>query len=469
MLVAIAGRKHSGKTTLCNILLKKGFQRASFAAGLKEYLGKLYNWSPSDLDTQLGKEEILKVPVLWNRENCEKLSRLIDSDLIFDKEMVFETRRDALQYIGTEVLRNHDPDFHLNEFKKRFSNGNYVCDDVRFQNELLLLESMGALCCYIIRPYYWCYSNHSSEIDLSYKSFKYIFMNNKSLKTFIRKSELFFDNQFGENKKSYQPRFFSTREHLIELLEKNNYDTTACANEIGCSRDTVVWWATKHNVYISRNFYSLDHEAFSLPNFENSYWAGVLSADGTIKKHLKYDYLLELSNLDENIVFPFKEFLKTEKKVYKYKQKSNGKTKYQFAISSPYIIEDLKKWNIEPKKSKFNKVPDCIKENDYLISQWLVGLIDGDGSIFFIKTNGQIKNICVTVLASKQIIDYVVSYLGLEGGCVCSEKGIENLYNYKVVGKNAIHLYKKIYKGQGLKRKWDKFTQFETLFPEKFR
>lgn len=469
MLVAIAGRKHSGKTTICQILMDKGFKRASFAAGLKEYLGKLYNWSAEDLDTQHGKESLLEKPVLWNLESCLRLSQIIGVNLSFDKEVKFLTRRDALQYIGTEILRRHDPDFHLKEFKKRFSEGKFVCDDVRFSNELELLNGMNAVCCYVVRPYYWCYSNHSSEIDLNYKLFTYYFLNDGSLRRFKRKTKMFFENIIVQNETIDKPRIFPNRETLIQCLENNGYDTSLCAKQVGCSRDVVVWWATKYCVHISRNSYHLNHEAFSIPNFENAYWAGVLSADGTIKKHLTYNYLLEFTNLDKDFVYSFKNFLKCDKKVYESIQKTNGKSKFQFTVSSSYLIDDLKKWNLEPKKSRFNKIPDCLRNDDNLFSQWLVGLIDGDGCIHYIKNQGNIVNICVQILASKQIIDYVVKFLNLSGGSVASEKGIENLFTYRVVGKNAFELYKKIYKGQGLQRKWGKFSELEKMYPEKFR
>jgi hypothetical protein len=468
MIFAIAGRKHTGKTSICNILIEKGFKKASFATGLKEYVGKLYDWSQEDLNSQEGKENFLESPVLWDENYCKKLSSIIGINIQFKQKTVFKNRREALQHIGTEVLRDYDKDFHLKEFKKRFSEGNYVCDDVRFENELELLKSMKATCCFLLRPFYWSYNNHSSEISLSYKNFDYIFINDGSLKKLQSKAGVFFENILNY-KKDKSKRLIKDRQALLNLLEKNNFDTGRCADALKCSRDLIVYYAVKYGVFILRNKYKLNHDAFNMPNFENSYWAGLLSADGSIKKHLKYDYLLEISSLDKIMVEGFKEFLNCKKNIYKFAQKTNGKLKYQINFSSPFLIEDLKKWNLEPKKSKFNKIPDCLRNDEYLFSQWLVGLIDGDGSIYFIKNkSGQIKNIALAILASKEIIDYVVDYLGLEGGNISQEKKIENLFNYRVVGKNAIKIYYKIYKGQGLERKWNKFEEFKKLYPAKF-
>src|SRR5690348_4584322 len=145
MLFAIAGRKKSGKTTASKILLNKGFEPASFAAGLKEYVSKLYNWNISDLYSQEGKEGSLNCPVKWDEEAAKRLGDMVHLHLVCKEERIFRTKRDALQYIGTDVLRDADSDFHLKEFKKRYSDGKFVCDDIRFPNELKMLREMNAI------------------------------------------------------------------------------------------------------------------------------------------------------------------------------------------------------------------------------------------------------------------------------------------------------------------------------------
>jgi hypothetical protein len=119
----------------------------------------------------------------------------------------------------------------------------------------------------------------------------------------------------------------------------------------------------------------------------------------------------------------------------------------------------LKLWNLEPRKSRFNKVPDCIKGDWNLLSYWLVGLIDGDGSIYVYKDQRGYKNIFITILASKEIIDYVNKWLKIPCS-VNQEKNIDNLFNLKYCGKNSVALYNKIYKGIGLARKWDKVIPY---------
>ena len=450
MIVGISGRKNTGKTTLSELLIKRGFERASFATPLKEYVAKLFNWQLGSLYTQLGKEELLDNPVIWDKHTCFKLEDMVGIKLNFIDKLKFNTRRDALQYIGTDVLRGADPEFHVKKFSEKFIDGNYVVDDVRFLNEVDTLRKMNGVCVHIIRPYNWIYSNHDSEISISRKDIDYVVLNDSSQHKLIRKFDMFLDGLISKRKKPI------SRIELIDILSKSQGDTTKAAKYLNCSRDKIIWWATKYMINISRNTYELNHDAFLKPTKESSYWAGVISADGTIKEHQTYNYLIELGCLDIELTQGLKDFLNTDKPIYEYVQPINDKIRYDLTVSSPYIIDDLKLWNVEPLKSKNNHVPDCIRNNEELLCYWLVGLIDGDGSIYLTQ-DGQ--NVGIDILASRQIIDFVRDWLKIP----CSEsqeKDINNLFNLNFSGKGSVALYNKIYKGIGLKRKWDRVVPF---------
>lgn len=450
MIFALAGRKGSGKTTVSKILLDRDFKKASFGTGLKEYVAKLYDWSFDLLSLQKYKEESLEIPVLWNKEICEKFSLIVAVPIPWDdNEQIFNTRRAALQFIGTEVLRRVDPDFHVKEFLRRYKNGDFVCDDLRFPNELKILKEMGAKCIFLLRPYHWDYSNHKSETSLSYKDFDYIFLNDTSEHKLIRKAKLFINAQLIPSRKI-------ARTVLLNHLEECEYDTKKCAEQLDCSRDKIIWWTTRHMINVPKNKYSLNHQAFSLPTPESSYWAGILSADGSIKKHLKYDYLLELGSCDFEVTNGFCNFLKTSKPISIKILKPSGNFFYTMAVTSPYIVNDLKLWSVEPRKTLNNKVPDVIRDNNELLCYWLVGLIDGDGCIS-LRDKG--KNISIRVLASNEIIDFVNKWLQIPGS-ITREKNIDNLFNITYTGKNAVAVYNKIYKGIGLKRKWSKIEPY---------
>ncbi len=250
-----------------------------------------------------------------------------------------------------------------------------------------------------------------------------------------------------------------SRNDLIDGLKNNS--PTLLAQQWNCSRDKIVWWASSYMIPlpIGNQKYSCSNEnIFLTPTEETAYWAGVISADGCIKKSGKSEsYVLELSCLDYELVNGLKQFVGSTKPLYYRSQKSNGKIKYSCVINNPYIIEDMKLWEIFPRKSKVNRVPECIKGDDTLISQWLVGLIDGDGCIYF--SSKEQKNVLINLLASKEIIDFIGVWTDLPCS-IRNHKNIPNLYEIVFSGKSAVALYKKIYKGRGLQRKWSKIEPF---------
>lgn len=184
MFLSISGRQQSGKTSMSNMMREIfKFKKGSMADGLKDYLSQLYDWNLTDLNTEEGKSSILPYPVTWDEKSCSKLSKIINIHIPFEEKKELNTRREALQYIGTNILRKLDPDFHIKEFEKRYKSGKIVCDDVRFQNELNFFKSKNAFCTFIFRPYHTVYSNHDSEISLNRRYFNYVFCNYKTIES----------------------------------------------------------------------------------------------------------------------------------------------------------------------------------------------------------------------------------------------------------------------------------------------
>ena len=67
----------------------------------------------------------------------------------------------------------------------------YVIDDVRFLNEKEMIEKMGGVCWYVIRPTMYNVSNHISEISLEWRQFDNVIVNNHSLNYLKYHWELF--------------------------------------------------------------------------------------------------------------------------------------------------------------------------------------------------------------------------------------------------------------------------------------
>jgi hypothetical protein len=462
MIIGFGGRMKSGKSTLSKELEKRGFIKIAFADYLKQTISKLYDIDIEKLQTKEGKEEILSVPLKWNNDIAKKLFDLTKiNNYKYDIEnKKFTTRRECLQYIGTDILRKYDNEFHIKKTLEGLdlNNKNYVCEDFRYKNELNALKQYGAICYYIIRPNNFDISNHISEVSLSWKDFDNIIINNLNEKKFIKK---FTDTLEYIGNSSYKPETRKNhlsldKKTLIKYLNQNEFNTTKAASKLKCSRDKIVWWCRKYGIDIQNNThsYKYDQNSFLKATPEAAYFAGLLSADGCIKKSgkSKYNYVVELSSNDKILIEKFKKFIKSDKSIYSRKTK-NGNINYYFVINSPYIVENIKFWNLKPRKSKYNEIPDIIKNNNDLMKFWILGLIDGDGSVW-LKKKGNVPNI--NILASKQIVDYISNMFSHIQHHISQEKGIENLYNMRFSGKYAICFYNEIYNPIALQRKWNK-------------
>ena len=456
MIISISGRKSSGKTTLTNELLNRGFEKLSFASNLKEYISSIYKVPVEYLYCNYEKEKILEVPLEFSIKETQLLSDLVGEQIPHYRDYTFSSLREALQIIGTDILRTYDKDFHVKKTLSKIDvSKNYCIDDCRFISEKTILESLDAICIFLMRPSNFNYSNHESEIDLNWNMFEYVLINNKSEKTLIKKINSFL---YGLQVKN--PPF--DRKYLKSKLIEYNYNTTNLANSLNCSRDKIVWWAERYLIDLSKsnNKYVYDDTCFLYPDKSSAYYAGLISADGCIKKSgvSTTSFVVELASNDIEIVEGFKQYLKSDKIIYN-KVRINNDNGYYFTCNSNYIIENLKLWNIEPRKSKYNKVPDIIKNNKELVDIWLMGLIDGDGCICYRKQ--EYLNISIRLLASEEIIDFLIDTYKHIGLKKYNEKNISNLYTFNITGKKAIQLFEEIYdENFGLNRKWDKMKEF---------
>jgi hypothetical protein len=194
MIVSISGVKGSGKSTVAGYLTEEGYQVVSFADKLKDLLSKIYGWSLESLNTQEGKNSLLREPVLWTPGSASYLEYLLSlpTELYCPKPVkVLTTRREALQFVGTEVLRGYDPDFHVHDVRSRLRPGvDYVIDDCRFRNEKAMLEGQEALCIYIIKPGVEDTTGHVSESSLSAEDFEHILVNDSTVEAIIEELKL---------------------------------------------------------------------------------------------------------------------------------------------------------------------------------------------------------------------------------------------------------------------------------------
>lgn len=141
---------------------------------------------------------------------------------------------------------------------------------------------------------------------------------------------------------------------------------------------------SKYEGYSSQNKrISVDKTFFSLPNKENSYFAGFLGADGTIY-NTNNIVAIKLQAGDMEILEKFKQVTKFSGKIRVYKRQTIG-TKLRDTCSVNFCgvkkwIEDLESnYNVISNKSLVLKPPSLLSLDNSLA--YIKGYVDGNGTI----------------------------------------------------------------------------------------
>lgn len=251
MIIAFSGRIGSGKSELAKICQNKGFEKLYFALPLKQLVANLIH---------VGIEDINPL------KNVEKKYKFTKKDYIYlanETNIPFETIRDEmknvklntvrqlLQFIGTDLIRKYNPNWHVNKIKTMIDkNKNYVFDDVRFPNELKLIKELGGDCWFIIRPTINNVSNHISEISLTWKDFDdKVIINDGNLEKFIYKWTVFFENY----DKALKIRDKYTTSNTFKKILYNIFEPLSAADMLE----------------ISTEFYSYKPRTFNKENIQN--------------------------------------------------------------------------------------------------------------------------------------------------------------------------------------------------------
>lgn len=172
--------------------------------------------------------------------------------------------------------------------------------------------------------------------------------------------------------------------------------------------------------------YKRNSRFFHIPTIYNSYWAGFIAADGSICKD-RCILRLTLNDKDHKHLLKFKSDIEYEGKITK-RSYPNINTKF-YSILEIYdktIYNDLiLKWNIIPNKSLKLQPPNNLSK--YQQYSYIIGLIDGDGSIKYNK-NGSILQISIT--CTKFMASWIQKVLNKKG----------RLYPYKKKNNITVEL-----------------------------
>ena len=190
-IISFSGRKSSGKTLLCELTQKYGYTLLNFADEIKTVACKIFGIDLTFLnnmkDINLSSRNTFDFSFIFTKKDILLLSSLIDIPNILVGEVFQENSklisiRDFLQKLGTNLIREFNPDWHVNKMRLKINNGEKFCiSDTRFLNEKNLIKEFNGECWFIIRPDYNEVSNHQSEISLNWTNFNEnnIIINNK--------------------------------------------------------------------------------------------------------------------------------------------------------------------------------------------------------------------------------------------------------------------------------------------------
>lgn len=205
-----------------------------------------------------------------------------------------------------------------------------------------------------------------------------------------------------------------------------------------------------------QRLYNVDDNFFETPKLLNCYYAGFIAADGCIDK--KYKSLsFGLSKKDEIILQNIKDNIKSESIIRDYK--SHGFDCVGLNILSEKICLDLKNnFNILNKKSLILMPPKL--DDIELIDAFIIGYIDGDGSIGLYNCEKQ-QSMQITILGTFEMCNWIKerfnNILKKEYSSISKNKSHkDNTYVLKYSDKSARFIFEHFYNIDlpKLERKW---------------
>jgi len=189
MIIGICGLIGSGKGSVGDILVEKGYTKVSFADKLKDGVATIFGYNRAMLegDTDESRSWREQTDEFWSKETGRTI-----------------TPRIILQEFGTDCMRNGYYDgVWVSLLKQQILDnpGNYVIPDVRFRNEQDMIRELGGEIWRVQRgdvpEWYGCAmldnttgGNLMESYDVHVSEYKWIDMNNKFNTTIYNNSTI---------------------------------------------------------------------------------------------------------------------------------------------------------------------------------------------------------------------------------------------------------------------------------------
>jgi tRNA uridine 5-carbamoylmethylation protein Kti12 len=200
-LVGFCGKSGSGKTHIANQLTglfsSNGYTvlRLAFASYIKNIVREIWGLRKDEVEVNFNSKRFVKFIEELKTKFPSKIDiideaviDLIEITKLLKKEDKPITRQ-LYQYIGTDLIRSLDINFHVNKLKEKFliftstslvNNSIVIVDDVRFENEAEFIISNNGILCKVVR-HTESNSSHSSENVNLDKYVKFVIQNDIAL------------------------------------------------------------------------------------------------------------------------------------------------------------------------------------------------------------------------------------------------------------------------------------------------
>jgi hypothetical protein len=211
----------------------------------------------------------------------------------------------------------------------------------------------------------------------------------------------------------YESGRFTMREICIKYnVSKHKIRTLLKSNGIKSK-------SSKKYLYNDNIFEAIDSE-------DKAYWLGFLFADGYVRNRKKFgsELRLKLCYSDKSHLIKFKNFITSDNIPITYEEYKNSKC-YKVSINSKKIVSDLFNKGCVNKKTKIIEFPNFI--NEELLSHFIRGYFDGDGSISYSGKQISLNFVC----GSNIFLQKLSTFLSYKTSCkIANLTGSSENYKY---------------------------------------
>lgn len=247
-------------------------------------------------------------------------------------------------------------------------------------------------------------------------------------------------------------RFFdeATQQEVVRLYTDLKYSVAKIAIQFKCNRETIRKLLIKNNIQIrDNNIYKckLVNDTYFdvIDTPEKAYILGFIYADGCLTKGNALEIKLALH--DKDILEKIRSCLGSNHTIGIYKNNNGyalGNMYCTLNIVNKHLHDKLVSWGATEKKTKTLVFPKFLDDN--LVSHFVRGFFDGDGSVYEIK---QCSFIGCSFTGTYDMLENIRQICEIEFGTKAKVHKYRNkdIYDFKIGGKNnVIAFYKYIYK-----------------------